>query len=82
MFELEYQSWFLSQNVSQVVIVYACIQKDSIPISEEGASCGNENLLTANSTVATDMVSDTLYLPYPEAGTWYISMQVECYDNV
>lgn len=70
----------LLQNESspQIVAVKTCIQKWGIPADTKGVRCHPGNHMVVNNTQQT---TDKLYFPYPEPGSWYISMLSQCYRN-
>ncbi|XP_053394419.1 post-GPI attachment to proteins factor 6-like isoform X2 [Mercenaria mercenaria] len=64
---------------SHNIVVYICLMKNSIPGGKTVVSCENGIQLIINTT--SDHFQDTVYMPYPEAGIWYLALNSRCYSK-
>ncbi|XP_052257000.1 post-GPI attachment to proteins factor 6-like isoform X3 [Dreissena polymorpha] len=62
---------------NQTVTVYMCVMRNALPGGETVRSCETGIAMVLNFTAP----EDTVYIPYPEPGTWFISFNSECYSN-
>ncbi|XP_048255948.1 post-GPI attachment to proteins factor 6-like [Haliotis rufescens] len=59
--------------------IWLCLMKGRVPYKETLLGCPDGALMTVNTT-SEENSSAMLYIPYPEAGQWYLSLQTACYN--
>ncbi|XP_041360324.1 post-GPI attachment to proteins factor 6-like isoform X2 [Gigantopelta aegis] len=74
---LELGLTFLDVGMFQGTAVWMCLMKDRIPYKAFLKTCTNGVLLKVNSS---DNQTDVAYIPYPEAGVWYIAFKSVCFN--
>ncbi|XP_060587840.1 post-GPI attachment to proteins factor 6-like [Ruditapes philippinarum] len=61
------------------IVLYVCLMKNSIPGGETIASCETGVQIILNTT--SEQLEDTVYVPYPEVGIWYLALNSRCYKK-
>ncbi len=76
------------QDGRGIVKVLSCIQKDGIPKDEDGVHCHPDNLQIVSNILEDEGEEEQgldgrtkLYFPYPEPGSWYITLQAQCFET-
>ena len=66
------------QNVNQTALIYMCLMKYRIPGSENVLSCSDGIPLKIN---VTGTPIDSVYIPYPEPGEWFLGLYSQCFNK-
>ncbi|XP_067679541.1 post-GPI attachment to proteins factor 6-like isoform X2 [Haliotis asinina] len=59
--------------------IWLCLMKGRVPYKDTLLECPDAALMTVNTTSEESSFAK-LYIPYPEAGQWYLSLQTACYN--
>ncbi|XP_033738049.1 post-GPI attachment to proteins factor 6-like isoform X1 [Pecten maximus] len=66
---------------SQDAVVWVCMMKNVIPGKHLIDECEGGIKLTVNSSVHGPMMTNKLYVPYPEEGRWYFGLHSMCFNK-
>lgn len=66
-------------DTSYDVLVYICLLKNSLPGGVTVQTCDNGLQLVLNTSL--EKLNDIIYMPYPEAGSWYLGLSSICLDK-
>lgn len=65
-----------------MISVLGCVRKGRAPDVVNGSLVCEEDQLTLNvSSNSRNTVEDIILIPFPEPDTWYLALQLVCYQN-
>ncbi|KAK3885702.1 hypothetical protein Pcinc_010089 [Petrolisthes cinctipes] len=72
----------LMNATRQMISVLGCVRKGRAPDVVNGSLVCEEDQLTLNvSSHSRNTVEDIILIPFPEPDTWYLALQLVCYQN-